>query len=1246
VARPASVALAGFYPTPAHLLPRIARLFSTTTDAGEISLLDPCAGEGRVLIELSKEFKSKRGMDLYACELEATRYQALEKAGREIGWWKHHLHGDAFRVTYKRGNNDGVSLLFLNPPYDNDSVHGRLEHKFLSRFVDVLMDGGILVYVVPFYSLKVSAEFLASRFSELHCYRFPDPDFDVFKQVVLVGKRSSTLFGESDPRLLEDALRWASDPERLQTLPRLPEPLWELPRAAAYKSGLEEWTMRPVDLTSLLKKVRPWMQSTKSGTMSPIPEVLPELPVQSMLLRKYPVATPPRPAHIAAGIASGLFNGARLRPAYRDRNRLPSLLVKGVFDKEYKTVEEKKNKNGETTGLVQVQQPKLVTTVLDLSTFRYHTLKSGVEASKGIPTVESMSIADLIEHYGDSMTAVMAENCPVLYDPRRDAESVEIPSTPRSLFTAQAHATRALVKLLGGPNATKRQRKGKACILLGEIGSGKSTVALMVGETLAAKRILIMCPPHLLTSWSNEIAAVLPQAEVVTLSNVEDVDRLASRKQRKGTTKRTIIALLSREAAKLSHSWEGVEFVCPKCGKVPPGSAEELAKKRARCSAVFESPVNEMGRISLRLGYQLFPHSGDVASFFSGRHDTRRQSLAREKERPLFRPLPIGSLDDALVELLLAHSTTFDNDTKRRIEDAIVVVLHAAGDDERILKAAACISASSVGYYSSFDSDLMLMLPPGDARQKEFVEYRRKAEKNTYGFSAWQGFEQKVEDAKKGKAWVASIDFSWEDGEPTLHKTKCKRYTLEADRAAFFAIRGLSLFETSAPCGEFLYQAVPEPRRIALSPYIARFYPDLFDFFIADETHEYASDSSAQSFAAHRIVSLGIPTLAMTGTIMNGYAESLFTNLWSFSPKFRAEFNRTERQRFVDRYGYRKRIVEDRDKESKSVVEFGSQSDRVIRSERLIGNAPGLLPLFLLRHLLPISVTLHKADLAIDLPLCRQERSFVQPGKTQRRYYDQLREALVSQIKADRFDPELAGKLWGQLAELPSYLDRATEGYEIRYPESVGGRLVASVPPLEVNVLPKEQWVLEKVQEELDAGRNTMVFSWHLSLLPRLQRLLSEHVGENVPILYADKVPTAKRQDWIEREVVRKRVRVLIANPVAIQTGLNNLVHFASEIWHENPACNPVTYRQAIGRVDRIGQKKETRIFFPLYEDTLQVTLYDLLMKKVAVSVSTDGLDPESALQAAGAGEDEYMMGLSIGRQLWKMMNLNEDEAA
>ena len=350
-------------------------------------------------------------------------------------------------------------------------------------------------------------------------------------------------------------------------------------------------------------------------------------------------------------------------------------------------------------------------------------------------------------------------------------------------------------------------------------------------------------------------------------------------------------------------------------------------------------------------------------------------------------------------------------------------------------------------------------------------------------------------------------------------------------------------------------------------------------------------------------------------------------------------------QKYIDRYGYRKRLIEDKDEEGE-VIEFGSQSDRITRSERFIGNAPGILPLFLLEHLLPVSVTLHKSDLSIDLPRCVQECHRVKPTQELKDRYEKLKDSLVGQIRKDMFDEELSGKLFGQLSELPSYLDRSTSDtgnteigdYEIRYPESLKNKVVATQPGFSPNtVSPKERWMLDLVEKELEEGRNVMVFSWHVTLLPRMARLLADCIGDKVPILYADKVQTGKRQDWIDREVIKKNRRVLVTNPVAIQTGLNNLVHFCTQVWMENPACNPITYRQAIGRIDRIGQTRESRVFSAIYDGTLQVEAYDLLMKKVAVSVSTDGLDPESALQAAGLGEPDYLAGLSIGKQLWRM---------
>ena len=1264
MARLESTAVGGFYPTPTHIIPQIASVLSVTIPEERekyyegkkvLTVLDPCAGEGEALLTLTRNLLCAETLreipvelNTYACELEESRYLTLrEKVSNEVGYGntKNCLQGDAFRVVFSRvtkynDTKSGASILYLNPPYDTDRVHGRLEQRFLERFASVLSLDGVLVFVVPFYALKASAEFLSLEFQDVTCFRFPKEDFDAYRQVVLYARKSER---SHSPNLSirDQVMGWANDADSIEEFGR--KKLYEVPLSAPYQGGLSEWQIKSVDFTNLLKKCSPWHSSKKAGVLAPIHGVIPDGPVQDTLLRTFPVATPPRPAHIASGIASGLFNGSAIVPN-DPSTKLPDLLVKGVFDREFRTIEEKKNKDGDVVGQVQIQQPKLVTTVLDLSTHKYHTLGVNVEAS-GTTTIEHMNVADLLKYYSDSLMSVMSKQCPTLYDPRRDANSIQLADSPRKPFTAQAHAIKAIIKLLGGPNVNKKERKGKSAILLGEIGSGKTQCALLTGRTIGASKSLVMCPPHLLKSWQDEVTKVLPEATSMVLSSVEALEEA---ERFKATPGNPLICILSRETGKLAHGWEGVSGSCPKCGSTIPDI--DHAKKRSRCESKVLNRKGVLANAAYDIASSLAPFSPtahSVKMLLTSRFDEKRLKHYENNPKP-FNGLPLGTFDAPLWEVLcrMLHTGDIERESAERVVSSLLL---ADWDTTRIVAVTRLLLSSS-DTYKYYAQNLLTLLPPGHPAQEELMTEFTTMGYNSYlgSNSNWGNVRANIKTLANGNDVHYPILISWAGNELRYGPNRVKARSLDACTNAIGLLAHLGSFSRSKECGEHLFGAVPEPRRVSLAKHIVKYHKNLFDFIVLDESHELNNgDTSAQGISGQRLMSLQKPTLLMTGSVMNGYAESLFSNMWGTSPAFRLEFERDDRQRFVDRYGYRKRLIEDKDSDGK-VTEFGSNSDRVTRSERVIGNAPGVLPLFVLKHLLPISVTLHKSDLAIDLPECKQEKHVVQPTKEQMDNYKRLQESLVEAIKNDMFDEERAGKLFGQLAELPSYLDRATcdtgnspEGsFEIRYPESLNSELLTSVPGMSSDtILPKEQWMLDTLEKELAEGRNVMVFTWHTSLLPRISKLIAQHLDLDAPILYADKVPTGKRQDWIDREIVKKKRRVLITNPVCIQTGLNNLVHFASEIWMENPSCNAVTFRQAVGRVDRIGQKKETRIHTAIYDGTLQTTMYDLLMKKVAVSTATDGLDPESAMVAAGLGEDNYLAGLSIGKQLWATLN-------
>jgi 16S rRNA G966 N2-methylase RsmD len=1208
VARLESIAVGGYFPTPPHVTQLIANMLEPEGGA-RCNLVDPCAGEGEAIFTIAKTFGS--GATVHTCEMEKSRHKALRERAEKRDYRDAQLalHGDAFRIRLADDRGRQAHLLYLNPPYDLDPVHARLEERFLERFTRVLDRGsapGLLVFVVPHYALAASAETLALEYELVGCYRFPEPDYVVYRQVVLFARRVPERLAP-DETVRATVAGWA---ESVDGMPVLGEPFESIRvHGESWGGRIDPWEMSEFDAVGLLAKAAPWKQCPRPGApVVAVPHILSELPVQDLSFRSYPLATPPRPAHIAAGIASGLFNGRRVS------GNGPDLLVKGVFDREYKTIEEKKNKDGETTAVVQVQQPKLVTTVLDLETRQYRTLNPA-------------GLAQLLDDYGPSLMGVMREQCPVLYDPLRHASDPLAP-TARNLYTAQAHAARALVKLLTGP--------ARAAILLGEIGSGKTGTALTAAKTVdTAGRVLVLCPPHLLQSWRNEAAAVVPEATVTVLETVADVDAFAALPR-----DRMAIAVLSRETAKLGHGWIQVTGQCPRCGSALPSG--DLAKKRARCPAKPRVPADGSAGVMLALALQLgpcAPGNDRVAALLQGRHLERaraRWMLVPEADRKVrWAGLPLFLVARAVAEIV---PRVMRPDFHENLPRALGQLL-AGQPDATVELVVRELAPAAADHYLVRDVQRGLALLLSPERVLALA-----AEEDVFPAKEYYGSLSIADQLER---------VSGEDGYPTrIGRVRRAEGKLTLDElapgsleSALAALTGLSgKWTTPAEaCGEALFQAVPEPRRVPLASYISKRRPDAFDLLILDEGHEYATDGSAQERAAHRLTALGKPTILATGSIMNGYAASLFTNMWALSADFRRDFGRDEQSRFVDRFGYRKRILSEKDKASGKVVAFGSHTDRVERQERAAGDAPGVLPLFLFRHLLGISVTLHKTDLALDLPPCRQIRHDLVPGDDLMREYQRLAAALKTAIRADQFKEDRSGKLFGQLSELPSYLDRAFRDFEIRYPESLGSELVERAEALEGRQA-KEEWMLETLRAELAEGRNVMVFCWHVDVLPRLQRLISDELGEDAPILLADKVATGKRQAWIDAKIVKPNRRVMLANPVCIQTGLNNLVHFSSQIWIENPACNPTIFRQAIGRVDRIGQKaSETRIHLPVYVGTLQEQLYSLLLRKVAVAVSADGLDPESALAAAGAGEDDgYLSGLSIGKQLWEMMTTEQ----
>lgn len=181
MARLASQAKMGYYPTPPGIVEHIKQAL-VLPGPGNYRFLDTCCGEGEALAQLTHDLGNEETiLETYGIELDEGRYKASAQKIHKVLW------GDALEEISV--SSRAFSLLFLNPPYDWDDGQ-RLEAKFLEAHLRFLALQGWLVFVIPHRALTSVASILTNKFAELSIYAFPDPDYEVFKQLVIVGRRS------------------------------------------------------------------------------------------------------------------------------------------------------------------------------------------------------------------------------------------------------------------------------------------------------------------------------------------------------------------------------------------------------------------------------------------------------------------------------------------------------------------------------------------------------------------------------------------------------------------------------------------------------------------------------------------------------------------------------------------------------------------------------------------------------------------------------------------------------------------------------------------------------------------------------------------------------------------------------------------------------------------------------------------------------------------------------------------------
>jgi ubiquinone/menaquinone biosynthesis C-methylase UbiE len=298
------IAKAGYFPTPPDVVDRVACLIQQAGSEPHraIRLIDPCCGTGAALKQLADQV----GGETFGIEIASDRF---EEARHVLD---HTLHASALTA---RLANAAFSCLFLNPPYEYDDESRRLEHAFLTETSRVLCPGGLLVYIVPKHRLAVSARYLAGHYTRFSCCRFPDPEFEAYKQVVLLAVKRDTPINDAGAR--EQLASWSLRDE----LPVLP-----VAGTGQAIHGLPSLAPGPVLFSSLFFDPQAAAAEARQYGLWHSPAVAERLwpgeerPVRPLM--------PLRRGHLALLIAAGFLNNLVLDSDGR------RLLVKGRTYKE------------------------------------------------------------------------------------------------------------------------------------------------------------------------------------------------------------------------------------------------------------------------------------------------------------------------------------------------------------------------------------------------------------------------------------------------------------------------------------------------------------------------------------------------------------------------------------------------------------------------------------------------------------------------------------------------------------------------------------------------------------------------------------------------------------------------------------------------------------------------------------------------------------------------------------------------
>jgi hypothetical protein len=408
-------------------------------------------------------------------------------------------------------------------------------------------------------------------------------------------------------------------------------------------------------------------------------------------------------------------------------------------------------------------------------------------------------------------------------------------------------------------------------------------------------------------------------------------------------------------------------------------------------------------------------------------------------------------------------------------------------------------------------------------------------------------------------------------------------------------------------------------QRMAPIEYIGRYMRGWFDFAIADELHQLAGDT-AQGNGLGVLGRAAQRLIALTGTLMGGYADDLFNIFYRMEPRAMVcegfAYGGQGRRDFQEQYGVLETI--------EKVEESDNACSRATKKTVRVLRKPGASPLLFGKFLMNTTAFLSLEDISDKLPRYDESVISVDMDEPLQQAYEKLEEDIRSAMKAHRGNKSLMSILLNTLLLYPDHPYNFDEIWaRARDPQTKEYVKFLVTEPENLTreaLYAKERALIADVKEELRQGRRCQVYATYTGekdVTLRLETVLRQE-GIRVAILRSS-VPTDKREDWYDRQL-KAGVELVICHPKLVETGLD-LLAFPTLYFYET-GYSLHTLRQASRRSWRIGQRFPVRVKFVTYSGTMQETCLRLMGKKMLVALMMEGKFSGEGLQALDTDED------------------------